>query len=126
MSKDKIEVVGNYSPSSHSATNFCGTNGLAPTVMENHGERFAIENNDLTIRKITEKECMLLMGFDSDDYKAMKEAGLSTQAIAHIAGDSIVTTCIVSLLSPLIRDEDDAHAKIIERYVGHIVETRNN
>lgn len=86
-----------------------------------------VENvEELAIRKLTEKECMLLMGFDSEDYKTMKQAGLSTQAIAHIAGDSIVTTCIVSLLSPLIKEEDEAHANIIEQYVDHIVETRNN
>ena len=33
----KINVVGNYSPSGHDASRIVATNGLAPTVKENHG-----------------------------------------------------------------------------------------
>ena len=33
----QIQVVGNYSPSGHDASRIVDTNGLAPTVKENHG-----------------------------------------------------------------------------------------
>ena len=37
-----INVVGNYSPSNHDASRIVDTNGLAPTVKENHGTVTAI------------------------------------------------------------------------------------
>lgn len=42
-----INVIGNYSPSNHEASRIVDTNGLAPTVKENHGTVTAIvdENN---------------------------------------------------------------------------------
>ena len=56
----------------------------------------------LRIRKLTEDECMRLMGFEEADTKAMRDAGLSKANIYHSAGDSIVTTVLVALLGSLI------------------------
>ena len=38
----KINVVGNYSPSGHDASRIVDTNGIAPTVKENHGTVTAV------------------------------------------------------------------------------------
>ena len=70
----------------------------------------------LRIRKLTPKECIRLMGFSDKDYQALRNAGLSDSAIYHVAGDSIVTTCLVSIFSPLL-NEKNAHTKIVENYV---------
>lgn len=35
--KDEINVIGNYSPSGHNAASIVDSEGIAPTVMENHG-----------------------------------------------------------------------------------------
>ena len=59
----------------------------------------------LRIRKLTPKECMRLMGFSDEDYQALVECGLSNTAIYHCAGDSIITTCLASILCPLISDD---------------------
>ena len=56
----------------------------------------------LRIRKLTEGECMRLMGFAEADTIAMREAGLSKANIYHSAGDSIVTTVLVALMGSLI------------------------
>ncbi len=40
---NKIKIVGNYSPSKHSASRVIDTTGIAPTVMENHGTVTAIK-----------------------------------------------------------------------------------
>ena len=72
--------------------------------------------SDLRIRKLTPKECMRLMGFTDDDYKALRDIGLSDSAIYHVAGDSIITTCLVALLSPLV-NEQNKHIDIINEYV---------
>lgn len=37
-----ISVIGNYSPSNHSATRVVDPDGIAPTVMENHGRPTAV------------------------------------------------------------------------------------
>lgn len=70
----------------------------------------------LRIRKLTPKECMRLMGFAEEDYQALKDIGLSDSAIYHVAGDSIITTCLVALISPLVNEQND-HIEIINDYV---------
>ena len=72
------------------------------------------------IRKLTPKECMRLMGFTEDDYNALVESGLSDTAIYHCAGDSIITTCLVSILHPLISDNRIGHKEIVENYVENL------
>lgn len=42
----KINVVGNYKPSGHSSGRILNANGIAPTVMENHGSITAIVENN--------------------------------------------------------------------------------
>lgn len=39
---DKIDFIGNYSKSGYNQTSIVGKNGIAPTVMENHGQVTAI------------------------------------------------------------------------------------
>lgn len=43
----KINVLGNYSPSKHNASRIVNSEGLAPTVKENHGTVTAIVENKL-------------------------------------------------------------------------------
>ena len=70
----------------------------------------------LRIRKLTPKECIRLMGFSDDDYNALRNAGLSDSAIYHVAGDSIITTCLVALLNSFV-NEEHKHIDIINNYV---------
>ena len=42
----KISVLGNYKPSGHSCGRIVDKFGIAPTVMENHGEVTCITVND--------------------------------------------------------------------------------
>lgn len=41
--KEGVIVRGNYSPSNHNAARIVDDNGVAPTVMDNHGTVTAIE-----------------------------------------------------------------------------------
>lgn len=43
---DGVKVVGNYMPSGHDASRIVDTNGIAPTVKENHGTVTAIVEED--------------------------------------------------------------------------------
>lgn len=65
------------------------------------------------------------MGFSDEDYQALIECGLSNSAIYHCAGDSIITTCLVSILYPFTNDDRIGHKNIIEDYIErNIIEER--
>ena len=52
----------------------------------------------LRIRKLTPRECFRLMGLKDEDIDLILEN--QTQASAyHLAGDSIVTTCLMAIFS---------------------------
>lgn len=74
----KIEVVGNYMPSGHDASRIVDSNGIAPTVKENHGTVTATIEN-YKIRKLTPKECWRLMGFDDEDFEKVAKVNSNTQ-----------------------------------------------
>lgn len=71
-----IKVIGNYMPSGHDASRVVDSNGLAPTVKENHGTVTAT-NINYRIRKLTPKECWRLMGFDDEDFDKAKNVPMS-------------------------------------------------
>jgi site-specific DNA-cytosine methylase len=75
----------------------------------------------MRIRKLTETECMRLMGFEDKDTQAMKGIGMSASAIYHCAGDSIVVPCLNALFSEFF-NEQDKHIEIIENYVERVKE----
>lgn len=101
-------------------TKSSGYSGL-PMVMKRGENEMA---KKLRIRKLTPKECMRLMGFSDEDHQALVDAGLSDSAIYHVAGDSIVTTVLVSILNPFA-NEEGKHIGIINNYVEeNIIEER--
>lgn len=79
--------------------NVCGGGNREPKITERGNEEMA---KRLRIRKLTEGECMRLMGFEEKDTESMRDAGLSKSAIYHCAGDSIVSTCLVALFGELL------------------------
>ena len=54
----------------------------------------------LRIRKLTPKECFRLMGLKDDDIDLVME-NQSNASAYHLAGDSIVTTCLMAILGQL-------------------------
>lgn len=76
--KATIKVIGNYMPSGHDASRIVDSDGLAPTVKENHGTVTAT-NVGLKIRKLTPKECWRLMGFDDEDFDKAAAVNSNTQ-----------------------------------------------
>ena len=59
------------------------------------------EKPNLRIRKLTPKECFRLMGMkDADIKKIMKHQTNSSGY--HLAGDSIVTTCLMAIFGQLL------------------------
>lgn len=97
----KIEVIGNYSPSSHDASRIVSSDGLAPTVKENHGTVTAT-NVGLRIRKLTPKECFRLMGFDDADIDVLIDNGISNTQLYKQAGNSIVVNVLEAIFDNLV------------------------
>ena len=57
--------------------------------------------DNLRIRKLTPKECFRLMGVKDNDFENIAQ-NQSKQSLYHLAGDSIATTCLMAILSPMI------------------------
>lgn len=67
------------------------------------------------IRKLTPRECFRLMGVKKDDYeRAAKHQSVSSQY--HLAGDSIVTACLMAIFGELL--SVDYNTKINELTEG--------
>lgn len=147
---DKVEVLGNYSPSNHESSRivFSSSSSSYPTVKENHGTIPAIDESELLggfgskgstnqyrtqnrvysssptlsttfnpnfkcglrIRKLTPKECYRLMGLKDDDIVKISR-NQSDAANWHLAGDSIVTTCLMAIFGELLDIDWQEHFK---------------
>lgn len=106
----KIQVLGNYMPSGHNASRIVDSNGLAPTVKENHGTVTAT-NQSYRIRKLTPKECWRLMGFSDEDFNKAKESlnnifyggkDKSNSQLYKQAGNSIVVNVLEKIFKNLL------------------------
>ena len=58
--------------------------------------------NNLRIRKISPKECFLLMGFDKIDYEKASKVNSDSQLYKQ-AGNSIVVNVLVEILKELLK-----------------------
>ena len=78
------------------------------------------EQNNLAIRKLTPCECLKLMGFEKQDYEAMREIGMTDMQIYHVAGDSIIVNVLMGIFGELLGVEDTK--KRINDYTEGLVE----
>lgn len=90
-------------------------NDLSLTIPTGNTPKVA-ESEHLRIRKLTPLECMRLMGFGNQDYKAMREINMSDMAIYHMAGDSIVVCVLIAIFYPLFF-YDNNYKEIINNYI---------
>lgn len=94
-----IVVLGNRYESGHEAGRIVGDGGVSPTVKENHGTVTSVQHN-YRIRKLTERECFKLMGVKQKDFERVARHQPQS-SLYHLAGDSIVTTCLVALFGEM-------------------------
>lgn len=59
------------------------------------------------IRKLTEKECFRLMGFDKKDCTKCFDIGVSKTQLYKQAGNGIVTNCIALIMEHLFKAQYD-------------------
>ena len=75
----------------------------------------------MRIRKLTPKECLTLMGFDEEDYKAMRKAGMTDSQIYHCSGDAIVVPVLMSLFGSLMPITEKELHKKMNNYIDSLV-----
>ena len=78
--------------------------GVCPTVTTRpEGFKTAILPIDDTyrVRKLTERECFRLMGVKDEDFDKVKK-NQSKSKLYHLAGDSIVTTCLMAIFGQML------------------------
>lgn len=100
IENNKIKVEGNYMPSNHETSRVVDTNGIAPTVKENHGTVTGVEQR-YRIRKLTPRECWRLMGFSDEDFDKAQNAGVSNSQLYKQAGNSIVVDVLYYIFKEL-------------------------
>lgn len=57
------------------------------------------------IRKLTEVECMRLMGFKDEDIQKVKDIGMSNTQIYRQSGNGIVCNCVELIFEHLYRSQ---------------------
>lgn len=93
----------------------CFVNPQTGEMIVNTYEGPEPEKPNYRIRKLTPRECFRLMGVKKDDYeRAARHQSVSSQY--HLAGDSIVTTCLMAIFGELLLI--DYNAKINELTEG--------
>ena len=88
--------------------------GQSPTLQTDGGGSSGVitmNEENLTIRKLTEKECMRLMGFDDEEIGRLQDARdergrplFSRTAIYQFAGNSVVVDCFEAITMEIIKD----------------------
>lgn len=98
---NRVVVIGNYMPSNHDASRVVDSNGLSPTVKENHGTVTGTTTKDYRVRKLTPRECFRLMGFDDSDFDKAQKAGISNSQLYKQAGNSIVVDVLEAIFKEM-------------------------
>ena len=88
--------------------------GQSPTLQTDGGGSSGVitmDNEKLTIRKLTEVECLRLMGFNDEEIGRLKEAKdakgkplFSRSALYQFAGNSVVVDCFEAITMQIIKD----------------------
>lgn len=65
------------------------------------GDSLCVDNVNLRVRKLTERECFRLMGVTDADFKKVQK-NQSKSSLYHLAGDSIVTACLMAIFGEML------------------------
>ena len=70
-------------------------------LIEKLEELAEITKEELRIRKLTPKECLRLQGVKDEDIELISEHQTNA-TLYHLAGDSLITTIIMALMSDMV------------------------
>lgn len=105
-------VIGNRFNGFHCGGDIYDTEGISPTVMENHGNSICIKDDirkygpvdGFRMRKLTEREVFRLMDVSEEDIDRIQKAGISRSQQYKMAGNSIVVSCLYHIFRKMFID----------------------
>lgn len=97
-----VVVLGNYSPSNHEASRILDSQGIAPTIKENHGTVNAVIDS-VRIRKLTPRECFRLMGFTDGQFDRAASVCSNSQLYKQ-AGNAIIIDVLYYIFINLFKE----------------------
>ena len=68
----------------------------------NRQPKVLLDGEEISVRKLTERECWRLMGFTDDDIDKVKAIGMSKSQMYKQAGNSIVVNVLCHLFKNLL------------------------
>lgn len=78
-----------------------------------------MHEDELTIRKLTPKECLRLMGYNDDEIGRMTDAKdekgrpmFAKTVLYKVAGNSVVVDCFQHIISTIIEADGDAENNV--------------
>lgn len=74
---------------------------ICPALNEDTQININQDLSDYEVRKLTERECFRLMGVKDEDFDKISP-NQSKSKLYHLAGDSIVTTCLMALFGQML------------------------
>ena len=115
-----IHRLGNYL--GHTGGNFAGTvfgvNGSAPTIRTPTGgntQPIIVDatEQEIRLRRLTEREAWRLMGFTDEQFNAAKETGISSLQLYKQAGNSIVVPVLAAVFKKMnLKEQAEISFKI--------------
>ena len=100
-----LEGEGNYWKNPNNGRIYSGE-GLAPTLncMEggNRQPKVLLDGEEISVRKLTERECWRLMGFSDETIDKVKAAGISRSQMYKQAGNSMVVDVLYFIFKKLL------------------------
>lgn len=97
--------------------------GQSPTIQTDGGGSTGVITMDEKIRKLTENECLRLMGFNDAEIDRLKSATdekgkpmFSRTALYQFAGNSVVVDCYQHILEEILKDIEEPNRGTLDRW----------
>lgn len=98
--------------------------GQSPTVQCDGGGSSGVITMENRIRKLTEKECLRLMGFNDEEIDRLKDAKdekgkplFSRTALYQFAGNSVVVDCFMHITEEIISDMERPRCDTLDKWL---------
>lgn len=120
LSLSKIQKMAKWHSTYNPLEHIQGTESVSPTLgakaMANDNSQMLLYSDGLAsetnirkdypnitirVRKYTERECFKLMGVKGEDFDRI-ESNQSASGLYHLAGDSIITSCMMAIFGEMI------------------------
>ena len=131
MNKTDVKLVGGFGNKCNKGTQYHEQNRIydseqlataIPSASSFHPNYTCTSEREreskMRIRKLTPLECLKLMSFEKQDYDAIKT--MSDSRVYHMAGDSIVVSCLMGLFGQLLPISEEELLQAIREYTDSL------